>query len=324
MDQTSVIKNMNEEEESLDIDSLIASTSSGRSGSVPDDCHSTLSDDVSVDWTKLITEDAQIGFFLSLLPKPIPGLQIHRNAKFANYAEVDLIVSIEDVFIIVEAKRSVTKQMMRKGRDQVTRYCNCFRALYPDARQIGFLYSPLGPKLICDVGNRSAWDPFFQPFFDSINYRGYKRPKKWNRKTLQSQSGIRSYMLSKKKSDLPMSEENQRPFTGGPPSVVVYAGSHHSTRMRASKPSASPWSMNNIYRDDGTIKHDIKFLKSKFADEHRDHFAAPGSASCDVKQVTPLQELMKEMKISVPSNDGYSTQEVTQVAPAVENDDIGV
>jgi hypothetical protein len=68
MDQTSVTKNMNEEEESLDIDSLIASTSSGRSGSVPDDCHSTLSDDVSVDWTKLITEDAQIGFCWSLLP----------------------------------------------------------------------------------------------------------------------------------------------------------------------------------------------------------------------------------------------------------------
>lgn len=323
MDQTSVIKNMNEEEESLDIDSLIASTSSGRSGSVPDDCHSTLSDDLSVDWTKLITEDAQIGFFLSLLPKPIPGLQIHRNAKFANYAEVDLIVSIEDVFIIVEAKRSVTKQMMRRGRDQVTRHCNCFRALYPDARQIGFLYSPLGPKLICDIGNRSAWDPFFQPLFDSINYRGYKRPQRWNRRTLQSQSGIRSYMTSKKKSDLPMSDEPCIK-TGGPPSVVVHAGAHHLSRMRASKPSDSLFHMNNIFKDQNTIKNDVKYLKIKFADEQRDHFAASGSPANRSMQITPLQGLMKEMKIYVPDKYGFAIQEVVETVPVSEDDDIGV
>lgn len=323
MDQTSVDED-NEEDESLKIDSLIAATSSGRSSSVPDDCHSTFSDDLSVDWTKLITEDAQIAFFLSLLPKPIPGLHIHRNAKFANYAEVDLIINVCDVFIIVEAKRSITKQMMRKGKDQVNRYCNCFRALYPDSRQIGFLYSPLGPKLICDLGNRSAWDPYFQSLFDSINYRGYKRPKRWNRGVLQSQSGIRSYMTSKKRSDLPMSEEQPKLNTGGPPSVVVHAGAHHSVRMRASKPSDSAWSMNRIFKDTNTAKADIKFLRDKFADEQRSHFAATGSATCDSKQVTPLQALLKEMKITVSSSDGIAKQDVVQTASVSEDDDIGV
>jgi hypothetical protein len=322
MDQTSVTNNKNEEEEPQDLGSIFVSAHSGSGRNVPDDCHSTLSDDVSVDWTKLITEEAQIAFFLSLLPKPITGMHIHKNAKLVNYAEIDLIVNINDVFLIVEAKRSVTKQMMRKGRDQVSRYCNCFRALYPDSRIIGFVYSPLGPKLISDVGNRSAWDPYFQPLFDTINYRGYKQPKKWNRRTLQSQSGTRSYMTSKKSDDLPMVEQKQG-TVGGTPSIVVHAGVHHSARMRASKPSDSPWSMNNIFYDTNTIQSDLKYVKEKFADEQRDHFAAPGSTSCDSKQVTPIQGLLQEMKVSVPSADGFSIQEEVQTSTG-SDDNIGV
>lgn len=325
MDQTSVNKNDIEEDESPEIDSLIAATTSGKkNGSVPDDCHSTLSDDLSVDWTNLITEDVQIAFFLSLLPKPIPGLHIHRNAKFVNYAEVDLIVNICDVFVLVEAKRSITKQSIRKGKEQVTRYCNCFRALFPDSRQIGFLYTPLGPRLICDIGNRSAWDPYFQSLFDSINYGGYKRPKRWNRGALQSQSGTRSYMTSKKRSDLPMSDETSMLNTKGFPSVVVHAGAHHQARMRASKPSNVAWSMDTIFKDNATAKADGKFLRAKFADEQRIHFATSGSVTCDSKQETPLRALLKDMKISVPSNDGFARQEIVQTVPVSENDDIGV
>jgi hypothetical protein len=322
MDQTSVNYNLEEEESIVEIGSLILSTSSGRSGSVPDNCHSSISDDLSVNWAKLITEDTQIAFFMSLLPKPVSGLHVHKNSRLAIYAEVDLIVNINDVFIIVEAKRSVTKQMMRKGRDQVTRYCNCFRALYPDSRMIGFLYTPLGPKLICDIGNRSAWDPYFQPLFDTLNYRGYKRPKRWNRRHLQSQSGVRSYMKSRKSGDLPMSEQPRGNFVAQP-TIVVHAGAHHITRMRASKPSNNSWSMSKIFDDTNTIKSDQKFIREKFADEQRMQFAAPGSASCDSKQVTPIENLMKEMKVSVSSGNGMSFQDQVQTSPDVD-DDIGV
>lgn len=324
MDQTSVNNNDVEEDSIEDIESYILSSSSSLTRSVPDSCHSTISDDLSVNWTKLITEDTQIAFFLSLLPKRVPGLHIHKNAKLAIYAEIDLIINLNDVYILVEAKRSITKQMTRKGRDQVNRYCQCFRALFPDSRIIGFLYSPLGPKLICDIGNRSAWDPFFQPLFDTINYRGYKRPKRWNRRTLQSQSGRRTYRLNKR-GDLPMSDEKSSSTTGGSPTMVVDAGVHHSIRMRASKPSESPFSMNRIFRDDTTRDGDVKFLRMKFAEANRNHFAFPtGSVNCGTTQDAPLTHLMKEMKISVPSSDGFSKQEIVQTVPQSESDDFGV
>ncbi len=324
MDQTSV-NNSNEEEETSLAVSTFSSVHSRSGRRVPDDCHSVISDDLSVDWTKLLTEDTQIGFFLSLLPKFIEGLQIYKNAKLCNYLEIDLILSISDVFIIVEAKRSVTKQMMRKGREQVTRYCNCFRALYPDARQIGFLYTPLGPKLICDIGNRSAWDPYFQPLFDTINYRGYKRPKRWNRRTLQSQSGRRpTYKMNKRAGELPMLDEPNMTSKEDSPSVIVDAGVHHTQRMRAKAPTNNPFSIDKIFRDDNTRRSDIKFLRAKFADSQRDHFAAPGSSFCESKQITPLEGLMKEMKISTVSDDGFSKQESVKTVPATESDDIGV
>jgi hypothetical protein len=140
---------------------------------------------------------------------------------------------------------------------------------------------------------------------------------------LVSQSGARSYMKGKKNSDLPMSDDQQKINAGGFPSIFVDAATHHLSRMRASKPSNNPWSMNKIFDDTNTIKSDQKFIREKFADEQRMQFAAPGSASCDSKQVTPIQNLMKEMKISVPSNSGMSFQEVMQV-PAEIDDDIGV
>lgn len=62
MDQTSVTNNV-EEEEFTEVSSLIASTHLSSGGRVPDDCHSTISDDLSVDWTKLVTEETQIAFF---------------------------------------------------------------------------------------------------------------------------------------------------------------------------------------------------------------------------------------------------------------------
>jgi len=141
---------------------------------------------------------------------------------------------------------------------------------------------------------------------------------------LDSQSGVRAYMTSKKRSDLPMSEEQPKLNTGGFPSVVVDAGAHHSARMRASKPSDSAWSMDRIFKDTNTVNADIKFLKAKFADQQRNHFAATGSVTCDARQVTPLQALLKEMKITVPSSDGIANQEVVQTASVSEDDDIGV
>jgi len=142
---------------------------------------------------------------------------------------------------------------------------------------------------------------------------------------LDSQSGTRSYMKSRrdKESEQLISEKEARQQLKQP-SIVVHAGAHQSMRMRASAPNSSPWSMQNIFYDTNTVNQNVKYLKEKFADEQRDHFAAPGSAFCDSKQVTPLQGLMKEMKIFTLSSDGYSVQESTSVVPVTEDDDIGV
>lgn len=140
---------------------------------------------------------------------------------------------------------------------------------------------------------------------------------------LESQSGMRSYMKSRKESEQ-LTSDAQAKTQLKQPSIVVHAGAHHTARWRSSNSESSPWSMNNIFYDTNTVKADIKFLKDKFADEQRNHFAATGSATCDSKQVTPLQGLMKEMKISTVSSDGFSVQESTSVAPVPMNDDIGV
>lgn len=138
---------------------------------------------------------------------------------------------------------------------------------------------------------------------------------------LKSQSGERSYMRSSKDDDLSASHQPDNTKTEDLLSVVVHAGAHHSVRMRASKPSNDPWSMNKIFLDSNTIKSDLKLIKTKFADEQRDHFASQGAASCNSTQVTPIQNLMMEMKISIPSSDGMSSQEVTQNTSSETFDD---
>lgn len=138
---------------------------------------------------------------------------------------------------------------------------------------------------------------------------------------LKSQSGERSYMRSSKDSDLSASHQSNNTKTENLLSVVVHAGAHHSVRMRASEPSNDPWSMNKILLDLNTIESDLKYIKAKFADEQRDHFASQGAASCNSTQVTPIQNLMMEMKISIPSGDGMSSQEVTQNTSSEAFDD---
>lgn len=138
---------------------------------------------------------------------------------------------------------------------------------------------------------------------------------------LKSQSGQRSYMRSSKDDDLSASHQSDDTKTEDQLSVVVHAGAHHSVRMRASKPSNDPWSMDKIFHDANTIKSDLKFIKAKFVDEQRDHFASQGAASCDSTQVTPIQNLMMEMNISIPSGDGMSSQEVTQNTSSETFDD---
>lgn len=141
---------------------------------------------------------------------------------------------------------------------------------------------------------------------------------------LKSQSGQRSYMQSDKDRDLPVSNQSADMKTDSPVSIVVHAGAHHSVRMRASKPSDDPWSMNKIYFDSNTLQSDLKYIKTKFVEEQRNHFAAQGDALCDSTQITPTQALMEEMKISIPSSDGMSSQEVVQATSSEASDDIVV
>lgn len=142
---------------------------------------------------------------------------------------------------------------------------------------------------------------------------------------LESQAGrMKSFRLDKR-DDLPMPDEQSKSTNRVIQThMVVDAGLNHTVRTRASKPSTSSFSMDQIFRDDTTYKEDVKFLRAKFMDENRNHFAYAGSSDCNVKQDTPLSNLMREMKVSIPSSDGFSVQETVQTVSSQEDDGIGV
>jgi hypothetical protein len=273
-----------------------------------------------------MTEEDQIKLVINWFKSTKPRHKFI-NTDICNFVEADLLLRYEKFLLIFECKRSMTHESRNKGRKQLLRLCKGFRAW--EDRVIGVLYSPVGYEIVCDFGDKNVDISIVLPALSvAQNYSSLISSRivsdfRDDVDPLVSQSGTRSYMQGKKNSDLPMSDNQQKINAGGFPSIFVDAATHHLSRMRVSKPSNSPWSMNKVFNDVNTIKYDQKFIEAKFADEQREHFAASGSATCESKQITPIQGLMKEMKISVPSNNGMSFQEVMQV-PAEIDDDIGV
>lgn len=276
-------------------------------------------------YTHLMSEEDQIKLVVDWFKTTSPSNKFI-NVELCKFAEADLVLRYSNFSLIFECKRSMTHRT--KGRKQLTKLCKGFACW--DSRVIGVLYTPVGYEIVCDYGDKSidisAVLPtlevaqFYSMLFESTTENNHVS----DTLPLISQSGVPSYMRSKKSSESLLPDSQHQTAAKSYPSIVVDAGAYYSVRMRPSLDTSSPWSMNNIFRDTNTINHDVKFLQHKFADEQRDHFAASGSASCNPKQVTPLMRLMSEMKISTVSSNGLSVQESTQVAPVSEDDDIGV
>jgi hypothetical protein len=287
---------------------------------------SSSSVSTSSSFVNRMTEEDQIKLVINWFKSTRPRHKFI-NTDICNFVEADLLLRYEKFLLIFECKRSMTHESRNKGRKQLLRLCKGFRAW--EDRVIGVLYSPVGYEIVCDFGDKNVDISIVLPALSvAQNYSSLISSRivsdfRDDVDPLESQSGIRSYMEGKKNSDSPMSDGQQKINAGGFPSIFVDAATHHLSRMRASKPSNNSWSMNKIFDDTNTIKSDQKFIREKFADEQRMQFAAPGSASCDSKQVTPIQNLMKEMKISVSSGNGMSFQDEVQTSPDVDND-IGV
>lgn len=142
---------------------------------------------------------------------------------------------------------------------------------------------------------------------------------------LESQSG---HPYTRVKRDGPSEEEYTRQSgnhcsSGNSSVMYVDAGAHHLDRSRVRNSPATPFSMEKIFTDKTTVEEDKRYLKMKFADSTRQHFASNMQTPI-AQQFDNLQQTMQAMNVQVQTS-AYSFQDVpsTETIEA-SNDDIGI
>lgn len=111
--------------------------------------------------------------------------------------------------------------------------------------------------------------------------------------------------------------------SGNPSVMYVDAGAHHLDRSRVRESPANPFSMEKIFTDKTTVEEDKRYLKVKFADSIRQHFASNMQTPI-AQQFDGLQQTMQAMNIPVQTST-YSFQDVPSTETVgASNGDMGI
>jgi len=115
-----------------------------------------------------LDEDDQIDQFLEELPYQLRSpLRVERNVRFACIGEVDLLLTYEDFYIVVEFKG--VDGHRAKARVQAVKYGEAISVLQPTKRVFGMIVTPGQTAVVYDNGVNFDPDPVGD-YFSKLNY----------------------------------------------------------------------------------------------------------------------------------------------------------
>lgn len=102
----------------------------------------------------------------------------HTNIRIGNYGEIDMMITLDQVTLVIECKQAFDLEFLHKGVSQVDKYTDVAEILRPDDRIIGLLYSPVGFTVVCD-NRKPVVEMGFKNFLDRIfyNWEGHSPAK---------------------------------------------------------------------------------------------------------------------------------------------------